>query len=53
MWMIGCLLAEFWRCQVARVRGRGRKTWGECVDSDLRLLGLKREWAHDRVRWGA
>ena len=22
-------------------RGRGRKTWGECVDGDLRLLGLK------------
>ena len=34
-----------------RGRGRKRKTWGECVDGDMRLLGLKREWAQDRVRW--
>ena len=32
-------------------RGRGIKTWGECVDGDMRLLGLIREWAQDRVRW--
>ena len=43
-------------CRVLEVpgdkdRGRGRKTWGECVDGDMRLLGLKREWAQDRVRW--
>ena len=30
--------------------GVGRRG-GECVDGDLRLLGLKREWAQDRVRW--
>ena len=24
--------------------GRGRKTGGECVDGDMHLLGLKREW---------
>jgi hypothetical protein len=43
-------------CRVLEVpgvmgRGRGRKTWGECVDGDMRLLGLKREWALDRVKW--
>ena len=31
-------------------RGRSGKTWGDCVDDDLRLLGLKREWEQDRVR---
>ena len=34
-----------------RGRGKGRKTWGECVDGDMRLLCLKREWAQKRVRW--
>ena len=24
-------------------KDRGRKTWGECVDGDMRLLGLKRK----------
>ena len=50
--MIGCLLAEFLRCQVIRIEaGVGRRgPRGECVDGDMRLLGLKREWAQDRVR---
>ena len=39
MWIIGCLLFEV---PGDKGRGRGRKTWGECVDGDLRLLGLKR-----------
>ena len=34
----------------ARGRGRGRKTWGECVDGDMHLFHLRREWAQDR--WG-
>jgi hypothetical protein len=32
-------------------RGRGRKTWQECVKHDLRSCGLKAEWAQDRVEW--
>ena len=35
----------------ARGRGRGKKTWSECVGSDLKLFGLKREEAHDRDGW--
>ena len=34
-----------------RSRDRGRKTWGECVDGEMRLLCLRREGAQDRVRW--
>jgi len=32
-------------------RGRGRKTWGECVRHDLQTLGLKAESAQDRNEW--
>ena len=32
-------------------KGRSRKTWGECVRNDMVSLGLKRDWALDRVRW--
>ena len=32
-------------------KGRSRKSWEECVRNDLTLLGLKRDWALDRVRW--
>ena len=41
------------RVEVVGVRGRGRakKTWDECVRNDLDLLGLRREWAQDRVKW--
>jgi hypothetical protein len=35
----------------AKSKGRGKKTWGECVRSDLDLLGLKKEWAQDRAEW--
>jgi hypothetical protein len=34
-----------------RQRGRGRKTWNECVRKDMDLLGLKEEWALDRIKW--
>ena len=26
-------------------RGKNRKTWGECVDVDMEVLGLQPEWA--------
>ena len=32
-------------------KGRPRKTWNECVNSDIAELGLKREWAKDRCKW--
>ena len=34
-----------------RGKGRGRKTWGECVKGDMVTLILKREWAQDRSNW--
>ena len=34
-----------------RNRGRGRKTWDECVRHDLQTLGLKAESAQDRNEW--
>jgi hypothetical protein len=35
----------------SRGRGRGRKKWKECVDDDMRRLGLKKETAQDRAVW--
>jgi hypothetical protein len=32
----------------AKGRDRSRKTWSECVKTDMRSLGLK-EWAQDRM----
>ena len=34
-----------------RGRGRGRKTWKECVADDMRRMGLRREDAQDRDVW--
>jgi hypothetical protein len=34
-----------------RGRGRGKKTWGECVRVDMDQLGLRSDWAQDRDRW--
>jgi len=35
----------------AKSRGRSRKTWSECVKTDLRSLGPEKEWAQHRVEW--
>ena len=32
-------------------RGRGRKTWEECVADDMRKLKLKQNDAQDRALW--
>jgi hypothetical protein len=32
-------------------RGRGRKSWMQCVTEDMGQLGLRAEWAMDRVLW--
>ena len=34
-----------------RCRGRGRKTWNECVSEDLKKFGLTKEIAQDREVW--
>jgi hypothetical protein len=34
-----------------RGRGRGRKTWEECVRNDMDELGLRSAWAQDRGTW--
>ena len=50
--------AENWvsACRLMKVdgskgRGRGRKTWQECVNDDMRKLKLVREDAQDRAGW--
>ena len=32
-------------------KGRKRKTWKECVDDDMKVLGLHPEWAISRDMW--
>ena len=36
---------------VSGERGRGRKTWKECVADDMRMLRLRQEDAQDRAVW--
>ena len=47
-WVSSCRYTE-----VAGVKcvGRDRKTWGECVRDDMKLLGLQPEWAVFRDMW--
>src|SRR5664279_3777451 len=47
-WVAGCRDLEV---DGVKRKGRSRKTWGECVRNDMVSLGLKRDWAPDRVRW--
>ena len=38
----------------ARSRGRGKKTWMECIVSDMKSFGLRRGYAQDReIRKGS
>jgi hypothetical protein len=39
------------RVEGERGRGRGRKTWSECIMGDVRKMGLRREDAQDRGVW--
>ena len=48
--MIGCRPVEMWAAGV-RCVARGRRTWGECVKYDMKLLGLQPEWAVFRDVW--
>ena len=47
-WVSACRVLEV---EGSRGRSRGRKTWQECVDEDMRVLKVKREDAQDRVTW--
>ena len=47
-WVSSCRKYEV---EGARGKGRGKKTWGECVKGDMKLLGVKPEWALDRDMW--
>ena len=40
MRIIGCQPVERWRWQGQDVSGRISKTWKECVDDDMKVLGL-------------
>ena len=42
--MIGCFLQKG-VVEGVRGQGRGRKTWEQCVNDDMELLGLHSEWA--------
>ena len=35
----------------AKGKGRGKKTWEECVTLDLKSLGVKREVTQSRSAW--
>ena len=47
-WVLACTNMEV---VGDRKRGRGRKTWRECVNDDTKTLGLKKEEAQDRLAW--
>ncbi|HXJ94687.1 MAG TPA: reverse transcriptase domain-containing protein [Terriglobia bacterium] len=47
-WVRACQRIEV---EGKRCRGRGRKTWRECVVEDLKVLGLREEEAQNRLRW--
>ena len=36
-----------------RKKGRGKKTWMDCVSEDMKKVGLKREDAQNRSTWSA
>ena len=46
--MIGYRPVERWRW---RCKGRNRKTWKECVEKNIKVLGLHPEWAVFRDVW--
>ena len=39
------------RLEVSGRRGRGRKTWRECVAEDMKVLGLEECDVQDRLKW--
>jgi hypothetical protein len=58
VWACGAKSADDWvsKCREMSVvgvrrRGRGRKTWMECVEEDMQRLQLRSEDALDRGVW--
>ena len=47
-WVSACRRVEV---AGARCKRRNRKTWKECVDNDMKVLGLHPEWAVFRDVW--
>ena len=47
-WVSAC---RYIQVEGVKPRGRGKKTWGECVAEDMRSAGLRNEDAQDRVVW--
>ena len=47
-WVSACRRVEV---AGARCKGWKRKTWTECVDDDMEVMGLHPEWAIFRVSW--
>ena len=47
-WVSACRKVEV---AGARCKGRKRKTWKECVDNDMEVLGLHPEWVVFRDMW--
>ena len=47
-WVSACTKMEL--AGVRRI-GRNRKTWRECVEDDMKVLGLHSEWAVFRDMW--
>ena len=41
-WVSACRKVEV---AGVRCKGRNRKTWKQCVDDDMKVLGLHPEWA--------
>ena len=47
-WMPACRNVEM---AGVRCRGRNRKTWRECVEDEMKVLGLHPVWAVFRDMW--
>ena len=50
-WMCGATLRDRSSLLMEGGRGRSKKTWDEYVRQDLKSLGLKKEWAVERMSW--
>jgi hypothetical protein len=47
-WVKGCTVLEV---EGIKPRGRPKKTWFEVIRNDMKVVGLKREDAQDRILW--
>ena len=48
-WVTTC--KKRWRWQGRDFKGKNRKTWKECADDDMEVLGLHPEWVLFRDVW--